>query len=340
VSDVAIRRLDGLDDPALRPEIWDGLLRSGPTDVVFLTRAWQRAWWASFGRGRLLVLAAERAGRVVALAPLFVDGDMAFFVGSGGSDYLDFIGDLSEADVVEGLLAAARDAIPRFVGLRFYHVPDDSGTGRRLCEAAPRLGLRCFDEGELEAPFLAIEGRPEAAAAAARKRSLLRHERFFRREVQLSVRHFSQAREILPRLESFFAQHKARWDGTESPSLFLDPAQRAFYQRIARETGDEGWLRFTVLEWEGRSIAFHLGFLYRGVFLWYKPSFAIDLARRSPGEVLMRQLLLHAIEEGAAVFDLGLGSERFKDRFATGRRSVRTWGLYPAEPGPHAGQSP
>jgi CelD/BcsL family acetyltransferase involved in cellulose biosynthesis len=64
--------------------------------------------------------------------------------------------------------------------------------------------------------------------------------------------------------------------------------------------------------------------------MWYKPSFAIELARFSPGEVLLRQLLLRAIEEGLAIFDFGLGEEPFKARFATHSRQVRNWGLYPA----------
>ena len=30
---------------------WDGLLAAGPTDEVFLTRAWQAAWWETLTRG-------------------------------------------------------------------------------------------------------------------------------------------------------------------------------------------------------------------------------------------------------------------------------------------------
>ena len=71
--------------------------------------------------------------------------------------------------------------------------------------------------------------------------------------------------------------------------------------------------------------------MHRGIFLWYKPSFAVDLAQRSPGEVLLRRLLLQAMEENARMFDFGLGDEAFKSRFATQVNTVRNWGLY--EPG-------
>jgi CelD/BcsL family acetyltransferase involved in cellulose biosynthesis len=135
----------------------------------------------------------------------------------------------------------------------------------------------------------------------------------------------------LPRLESFFDQHVARWAATPYPSLFLDTAQRRFYEALTRSAGPNSWLRFTEVGWNDTPIAFHFGFSYGGTYMWYKPSFAIELAKHSPGEVLMRSLLLAAFEEGTDVFDLGLGAESFKERFATHTPVVRTWGLYPPE---------
>ena len=74
-------------------------------------------------------------------------------------------------------------------------------------------------------------------------------------------------------------------------------------------------------------VAFHFGMSFNGSFLWYKPSFDLALARRSPGEVLLRQLLLAAQAEAAHTFDFGLGDEPFKYRFATDVPRVRTWTL-------------
>jgi CelD/BcsL family acetyltransferase involved in cellulose biosynthesis len=55
----------------------------------------------------------------------------------------------------------------------------------------------------------------------------------------------------------------------------------------------------------------------------------VDLAKRSPGEVLLRQLILAAVDEGATTFDFGLGEEPFKARFANRVEQVRTWSLCP-----------
>lgn len=323
-----VRLLDAFDDPACAPNTWDVLLPQGDTDVVFLTSSWQHAWWDVFGRGRLLLLFVERDNRPIALAPLFSDCGMVFFVGSGGSDYLDFVGDIGESDVLTALLRAAQRHTPDFVGFRFFHVPDSSRTGDRLQAVADQLGLVCFDEGNLPAP--ALDLRDDASAQAApNKKSLRRHTNALSRLGTVTVRHLRDAPAIREQLAAFFSQHVARWTETPYPSLFLDPQQRAFYEHMTEAGCRAGWLRFCRIDVNGAPVAFHLGSCYKGRYLWYKPTFDVELAKYSPGEVLLRHLLLAAIDEGAHTFDFGLGDELFKQRFASHTPRVRTWGLYP-----------
>jgi CelD/BcsL family acetyltransferase involved in cellulose biosynthesis len=322
---ITTRVLSGFNDPTFGSAEWSRLLSSSQTNVVFLTHEWQSAWWETFCRGELLLIAAVRDAEVVALAPFFAESGMIYFVGSGGSDYLDFIGEILEPEILDALLNEARRRVRDFIGFVFYHVPENSWTGRLLEQAAARLELQMVDEGDLPAPALELTDAT-VAREAANKKSLLRHEKFFARDGSLKILHLTRTEEILPQLDEFFAQHRERWASTPHPSLFCDEVQRRFYRAIALSNVD--WLRFTRVEWQGRAIAFHFGFCHGGSFMWYKPSFAIDLARQSPGEVLLRQLLLAAMGEGAHTFDFGLGDEAFKSRFATRVDRVRNWGLY------------
>ena len=65
------RLLAGFDDPTVGPERWDALLDRG--DTVFMSLNWlsQSRWWehAHWGK-RLLLIAAELDGQLVAVAPL------------------------------------------------------------------------------------------------------------------------------------------------------------------------------------------------------------------------------------------------------------------------------
>ena len=326
---VRVRRLSGFDDPALGPEDWNRLLRRGGSNVVHLTWQWQRAWWDALGRGELMLIAAEREGEIVAVAPFYEHQGIVFFVGSGESCYLDFVGEIDGPGVLEALLEAARDAKPALVGFRFYGVPASSPTCALLASVAERMVLDCYRRDSGPAWKLDLTDEGARAAAMTRKKSLVRHENFFRRTGALEVVHAQRGEEIEPELGAFFEQHVARRAVTADPSAYVDPLQRRFTTRWVELASRTGWLRFTRISWNGQPIAFHLGSCYEGRYHWHKPSFAIDLARRSPGEVLLRQLLIAAIDEGAHVFDFGSGDDPFKARFTTSMEPMLTWDLYP-----------
>src|SRR5438309_6116361 len=128
---VKTRVLDGFDDPTFGKEQWDALLSAHNTDSVYLTWEFQRAWWEVFQWGKLLLIAAERDGRVVALAPFYTESGMVYFVGSGfESDCLDFLGDVSHPQVLDALLQTARDHVEDFQGFQLYFVPESSATGK------------------------------------------------------------------------------------------------------------------------------------------------------------------------------------------------------------------
>lgn len=313
----------------LSDDEWRMLAARGDTWTVFQEPAWQRAWWSVYGRGELMIATVLANDVPVLLAPLFIDCGMAFPVGSGGSDYLDFIGDVSFPGALEAVLDRVRQCVPDLLGLRMYHVPESSRTACFLERVAADADLTMFDEGAIAAPVLDLERTGKAGLQASRKKSLVRHERALQRAGRLRVSHLSRSADILPHLEAFFDQHIRRWRPTAHPSLFCNSDHRAFFRKVVELADDENWLRFSVVDLDGRPIAFHLGFSHRDVFLWYKPSFEIELAHLSPGEVLLRNLLIASVLEGSRVFDFGLGDEQFKQRFSSQVPLVRTWGLYP-----------
>jgi CelD/BcsL family acetyltransferase involved in cellulose biosynthesis len=314
VPPVRARVLRDFGDPALSPPQWDRLLAAG-TNNVFLTREWQTAWWSALGRGNLLLLAVEKDGQPVALAPLYSDQGMVYLVGSGFESYhLDFLGDTTDPGVVDALLAGAAESTPGFTGMEFYFI--SRKTQAQLESAAARLGFSCTELWRVASMTMDIAARPDVARAATRKKSLVRHENFYRRQGSLGVTHLSNGGEVTTHLDEMFTQHIRRWATTETPSLFTEERFRDFFRRWTEAAGARGWLRFTRLDWGGRAIAFHFGFRYGGRYIWYKPSFEIEEQRHSPGEVLLRQTLLAAIAEGAELFDFGTGDDSYKMRFA------------------------
>ena len=325
------RVLQGFDDPAFSADAWNALLHTGDTDVVYLAWQWQRAWWKTMGRGRLLLVAAERDGRVVALAPFYADSRMVFFVGSGSADYMDFIGDISDPAVLDVLLETARAQVPGFVGFRLYCVLETSRTAMLLKAAANRLDFQCYEEKRWPAPVVDLATDAEAARAAAIGRRLSKRDRYFQNRGPLTLRQFTDGESIIPHLETFFEQHITRWAMAGDESPFLHRPHRTLLEQLTRSAAETGWLRFSVLDWDGRPIAFEYGLCYENTYFGGPSSFAVDLASRCPGQVLLRRLVLSAIDDGVGTYDLGVGDEPYKFQLATGLRHVCTWGLYPTE---------
>ncbi len=328
-AEVNYHLLQGFEDNRISPEIWNELVHNGSTDEIFLTWHWQKAWWDVFGRGELTLMMAETNGKPFFIAPLFTDGGMVFFTGSGGSDYLDFIGDPGDFTIMEKILQMAKDGIPGFKGFLFYHIPEGSITAGFLEKIGARNNWYFYQENEYVSPRLDLKESPANVFTAINKKSLRRHEAWFKRNGELQIDHFSNKDEIAPLLGQIFNQHIERWESTPFPSLFLKPDEQLFYRTVTDSLAETGWLRVTRVLWNGIPVAFHFGFYYNGSFFWYKPSYKISMAKHSPGEVLLRQLLIKAIDEKASIFDFGLGDEAFKKRFSTRDIRVTNWGLHP-----------
>ena len=328
---VTIRVLEGFDDPTFGSERWEELLRRSGNDVVYLTWEWQRTWWETFGDGQLLLILAERDGQDIALAPLYAESGVVLFVGTGfESGYLDFIGDISDRNVLGMILETARDRVDGFLGFNFDFVADTSATGKLLADAGRRLGLACLEDWNVKAPILDFAGCPEAAVAATKKKDSVSHERSLRRDGLLTVLHLRDGEAIRAQLDDFFQQHISRWAITSTPSCFLEQRSRLFVERLTKAMAHTGWLRFTRMDWNGQPIAFQYGFCYRGRYFKETSTHALELRRYAPGQVLLRQLFLAAIEEGVRTFDFGIGEQQYKLRFATHLNQVQAWRLYPA----------
>jgi CelD/BcsL family acetyltransferase involved in cellulose biosynthesis len=326
-SAIRTRLLDGFDDPSFGRAQWNALLQSGETDVVFLTWEFQRAWWETLGGGKLLLIVAQENDGIVALAPFYAKRYEIGLIGSGVSDWLDLIGNARDDEVVCALLATAREHAPASAEFDFNPVPARRGRAAQLDEAARRLGMKRWLK-RAPVPIIDMAGNPGVAEAGTRKKSSLRHERLLRRSGTLEIEHLSDGRAIGCHLEAFFEQHNARWAGNHEGSAFDDAPNRAFIARLSEISATSRWLRFTRVLLDGRPVAFHFGFFYRGRYSWWRPSFDIELARYSPGEVLLRHVLFAAIDEGSTVFDFGSGDMPYKLRFATEIDKACWWGAY------------
>jgi CelD/BcsL family acetyltransferase involved in cellulose biosynthesis len=320
--DVQARLCQNLQDQPLGRAAWNKLLQQSETRSVFLTWQWLSTWWECFSEGAtLFTFAVERDGELVGIAPLVVRRERGTryveFLGIGSSDYCDFIASEDDKpEVVRTVLEALLKRRDRWDRIRLRYLPSHSSTARCLADLTLPAGWERIQEVEAPCPALSIEANRAFAVACTQKKSLLRHAKYFERLAPLEFHHALDPDEVLDRLPDFFEQHRDRRFMAGDHSLFDDPRHRRFYERMVPVLLESGWLRFSVLRWQGEVLAYHLGFLHDGVFTWYKPTFNLDYARFSPGEVLLKCLLEDALTSDVRVFDFTVGDEAFKERFA------------------------
>ena len=324
-----IRRFDEV--PGLAAA-WNAVVDRCPSASVFQTFEWHRCWWDAFGGdSELFIVLAFSGNRLVGIAPMMIGradrfaprGRVIQFIGAANhvSDYCDFIVDSSCPAALDALLGALCERRNAARAIQLAHFRNDSPHFRPTLEHLRCRGMRARCDVQDLAPAR-ILGDADADRKVAGKTSLRRHTRHFEKSGTLRFHRCATADETLRWLDEFFDQHKARRALTKAPSLLHEPKQREFYVCLVRMLAPRGWLRFDVVLFDDAPIAFHLGFEFRGCFIWYKPTFDARLAAKSPGEVLLKFLLDDAIDRGLKEFDFTVGDEPFKLRFANATRQV------------------
>ncbi len=325
---VTVRRL-AFDDPAL-PETWSRLLAVSDMRSITQTLAWQRTWWAAYARGTHLLLAADRDGETVAIAPLFCDEGMVFFTGVGEADWHDMIGAGHDPDVLAALLGAARDLTPGFLGFKLHFIPAFSRTAAALAIAAERLGLVRYELDSIVSVVVDIAADPDAVRGAV-SRSMRKAENFFRAHGDLVVQRLTTAGEVLPLLPEFVRMHAARWRLKGVESDFLRPEVRTFLDRWIAVSAEAGWLRVVRLEWNGATLGMDLNWHFGTTQHSGQWAFDVRHADRSPGQILLRHSVLMALDAGMHTYDMGLGDQAYKFRLPNRTVTCPTWGLYPPD---------
>jgi hypothetical protein len=108
--------------------------------------------------------------------------------------------------------------------------------------------------------------------------------------------------------------------------LFRDVKNR----RLFTELQARGLVLVSSLSAGDRIIAVHLGASHGGRLYWWVPSYAPELARFSPGRLLLESLIQASFERGDEVFDFLIGDEAYKWHYATHTRVIGDAGRPPA----------
>lgn len=121
--------------------------------------------------------------------------------------------------------------------------------------------------------------------------------------------------EVARILGAFLDQKAARFQAMGIPNPFDEKGVREFLEQSSLPVnGAAPALELYSLDVEGRSVATYIGTQQGGRFSGMATSFDMEgeIAKSSPGEILLVDLIKLKCQEGVAVFDLGVGEARYK----------------------------
>lgn len=319
---------------ALAPEWWQ-LWERAPPATPFQSPGWLIPWWRAFKPGALLTVVVRIGGRLVGLAPFYVEGtgDRAriLALGISISDYQDV---LVEAGMEEPVLAAIANAYAR--------APEPWGEWEmtELAPGATALGMPvpadCAESigGAAVCPVLGgldAANAPEAALPASMRRKL---RMLCHRVSRHGAAHILSAGERDPDwwLDELWRLHEARWRSVGQRGLLEDCRLRTFHRQTMPELAGRKLLRLFALVLGDTVAGVYYGFHHGRTAYAYLGGFNPSFSYYSPGTFLVGHAVRQAAVQGARELHFLRGGEAYKyawgatDRWNS-RRVLRRRGL-------------
>jgi CelD/BcsL family acetyltransferase involved in cellulose biosynthesis len=298
---------------------WMALAQEAPASP-YQSLNFARAWFATIGAAEgatpLIVVARDEVGQPVALLPFArkTRGLLRLAVFLGGKD-ANFNFALfrpgvawSPEDVVALLAAAAAQARPRLdvfllcnQPLRWQGVDNPLAASQR--QPSPSFAYASALPGEFSA-WIDARASKEAKKKMRKKRARLEA------TAPLVYGRAATAQELDRGFAAFRAERRARTEALGVPDPYASLAAQAFLVELARG----GVLELHTLSHGDRIIAV-FGALpgasrQSGLFIGHDGD--PEIARSSPGEIMVHAVVADAIARGFAEFDLGVGEARYK----------------------------
>jgi CelD/BcsL family acetyltransferase involved in cellulose biosynthesis len=107
-------------------------------------------------------------------------------------------------------------------------------------------------------------------------------------------------------LQRFYDMEASGWKGREKSAIIFDPRSRQFFDEVVREAEKFGHLCLYTLELDGKPIAAHIGFTYRGRYWAAKSTYDENYSEYAPGHLIVKAVLRDCAERGVSEYVLGI----------------------------------
>lgn len=319
----------------LEPE-WNGLVRKAGVDHPFLSHAWVRSWWESFGGGRTLHVLLARAGaEVVALVPLMLDRARMYGlplrrIGSLYNDHtprFDLVVASRRDEACQAIWSHLKAQSDEWDLLELCQLPEGSTASGELARLAEADRFLVGTWRASDSPYVPLrEGweRYFMTLSHNHRAKLRKRLRRLERQGSVALETIDSEEALEPALEAGFRLEAGGWKDRAGTAVLRSPTLSRFYACLAQNAARAGMLRLYFLTVAGARIAFAYALCHRGKLYVLKSGYDIAYAGYSPYSLLTCLILEDACRRGLVEYDFLGGSDEWKLHW-TGKVRPHEW---------------
>ena len=331
---LSVNKIDNFSDLLPLKDQWNQVLQNSDSDNPFLTFEWLSSWWNNFGdNGKLFVLLVKEEDRVIAIAPLMIVKMGVFkvlqFIGTGRSDYLDFIVAEKRQESLQSIFKYIYDSKKYWDIIYFRDILSNS-PNLNFIKTAINDSKMAFGEiiGTI-APYMPINVNWEnylASKSSKFRNNMRRIEKKLEGAGDFKI---ACQNSITPEhVEAMHNIEEHSWKTEAGSARLGDPIARKFFTEALEKFSSNNWLELWFLLLNQEPIAYSINFAYNNKIYNYNVAYKTEYRNLYPGKALTVRTLENAFNRDMKEYDFLRGDEDYKSDWASDKRDLYYIAVY------------
>jgi CelD/BcsL family acetyltransferase involved in cellulose biosynthesis len=301
---------------------WNALLENSDQNTIFLRWEWLYNWWTVYGGAfsRLYIYVIKEGNELVGIAPLFLKRKNlllpfkeACFLGSGSSDYLNFIMVRNREEELYYALLSFMDRDKSWDMLKLADMPSSS-KGLPLMLSFYRGKRINIDREYNVCPYIDLTSAWEdiyQLLSSKLKNTIRRKTKSIEKGHKIDFVEVSGDKISEDILREFVWLNRLRLKEKGIRAPFSDPDFLNFHKKIMKAF-DEGVVNLCFMKADDKFVAVIYYFHYDRKYYYYQSGLDPEWKDFSPGTLLFYHCIKTAYQKGCVEFDFMRGGEEYK----------------------------
>ena len=304
-NDLYIEEIDSFEGFLRLEKIWNKLLFVSQMNEPYLTYEWQLSWFKNFGQGsKLFILLVKAGGEVYGIAPLIISKAFGFrtikFIGSGWSDYLNFILKRQEQEICDAIFEYIAQVKRKWDFIFLSDVLHYPNKENMFSSSVKKNRLKMEARKYYACLYIPITGDFNSFLKSKSKgfREYIRNDGKAKRKLQkegdvemVAIHHPSHHPGIIKILCDI---ENRSWKKEEKTNHFRSQAILSFFDDIINVFMKNKWIKIWLMMIDQNPIAYLISFYYNKKIVSRENLSRIDLFRSEQGTQEKQKLLQYA----------------------------------------------